>query len=338
MNKMRGGGAITDSTDWTFWPKTVLLSNPRAREISHVARFAWTALYWNVAVVLWGAYVRATGSGAGCGNRWPLCDGDVVGASANGQTIVEFTHRITSLISLLMVIGLVVWCWGVTTKGDWARYSAVLAAALLANEALLGAALVLLKHVGNDQSAGRILFLCLHFGNTLLLLATLSLTANWLSNGSRSFTLIGKWRQVSSIGLGLLATMVTGLTGAVTALADTLFPSTSLASSVAQDFRSSTPALLRVRLLHPAIATIAACYVVWVIVKSSSERNRFSRSAIALITLLFLQVLIGMTNVLFLAPVWIQIAHLFVADALWILLVLTSADLVLETAKEGRKT
>ena len=337
MNEMRGRGAITDSTDWTFWPKTVLLSNPRAREISHVARFAWAALYWNVAVVLWGAYVRATGSGAGCGNRWPLCDGDVVGASANGQTIVEFTHRISSAISLLMVIGLVVWCWRITKTGDWARYSAVLAAVFLANEALLGAALVLLKHVGNDQSAGRIVFLCLHFGNTLLLLATLALTAAWLSNGSRSFTLIGKWRQVSSIGLGLLATMVTGITGAVTALADTLYPSTSLASSLAQDFRSSTPALLRVRLLHPAVATIAACYVLWVIGRSSAERNRFSRSAIALITLLFLQVLIGMTNVLFLAPVWIQIAHLFVADALWILLVLTSADLALEAAKEGRK-
>ena len=82
MNEIRGRGAITDNTDWTFWQKTVLLSNPRAREISHVARFAWTALYWNVAVVLWGAYVRATGSGAGCGDRWPLCDGDVVGASA----------------------------------------------------------------------------------------------------------------------------------------------------------------------------------------------------------------------------------------------------------------
>ena len=310
MNEMRGRGAITDSTDWTFWPKTVLLSNPRAREISHVARFAWTALYWNVAVVLWGAYVRATGSGAGCGNRWPLCDGDVVGASANGQTIVEFTHRITSVISLLMVTGLVVWCWRVTKKGDWARYSTVLAAALLANEALLGAALVLLKHVGSDQSVGRILFLCLHFGNTLLLLATLSLTAAWLSNGSRNFTLISKWREVGSIGLGLLATMVTGITGAVAALADTLYPATSLPSSLAQDFSSRTPALLRVRLLHPAVATII---------------------------LLFVQVGIGMTNVLLLAPVWLQIAHLFVADTLWILLVLASADVVLEAAKEGRK-
>ena len=328
--------ACDDTRDPTFSPTTISLSHPRPGEMSQVARFAWTVLYWNVAVVLWGAYVRATGSGAGCGNRWPLCEGDVVGASANGQTFVEFTHRITSAISLLMVTGLVVWCWRVTKKGDWARHSAVFAAAFLANEALLGAALVLLKHVGNDQSAGRILFLCLHFGNTLLLLATLSLTAVWLSNDSRSFTLIGKWREVGFIGLGLLATMLVGIAGAVAALADTLFPPTSLRSSLMQDFGSGTPALLRVRLFHPAVATVAACYVLWLIWRSSTGRNRFSRSAIALITLLFMQVVIGMTNVLFLAPVWNQIAHLFVADALWILLVLASADLVLEAAKEGR--
>jgi len=319
-----------DTPDSTFSPATMLLSHSRPGAMSQVTRFAWAALYWNVAVVLWGAYVRATGSGAGCGNRWPLCDGDVVGASANGQTIVEFTHRITSAISLLMVTGLVVWCWRVTQKGDWARYSTVLAAALLANEALLGAALVLLKHVGNDQSVGRLFFLCLHFGNTLLLLATLSLTATWLSNGSRSFTLISKWREVGSIGLGLLATMVTGITGAVAALVDTLYPATSLPSSLAQDFSSGTPALLRVRLLHPAVATVAACYVLWVIWRSSTGRNRFSQSAIALIVVLFVQVGVGMTNVLFLVPVWLQIAHLFLADVLWVLLVLASADLVLE--------
>jgi cytochrome c oxidase assembly protein subunit 15 len=332
---MKGSGAITD-TNWTFWPKAVLRSNPRAREISRVARFAWTALYWNVVVVLWGAYVRATGSGAGCGNRWPLCDGDVVGASAKAQTIVEFTHRITSVISLVMVTGLVVWCWRVTKKGDWARYSAFLAAALLANEALLGAALVLLKHVANDQSTGRILFLCLHFGNTLLLLAALSLTAVWLSIGSRKFTLIGEWQTVSSIGLGLLAAMVTGITGAVAALADTLFPSTSLPLSLAQDFSSGTPTLLHVRLLHPALAAVAACYVLWGILRFSIRRNRFSESAIALIVLFVVQVGIGIINVLFLAPVWLQIAHLFVADVLWVLLVVASADLVFEHAGIGK--
>lgn len=329
MNEMRNRGAITANPGWTFWPKAILLSNPRAREISHAARFAWAALYWNVGVVLWGAYVRSTSSGGGCGSRWPLCDGAVVGASAKGQTIVEFTHRITSVISLLVVSGLVVWCWRVTKKADWARYSVVLAAVLLANEALLGAALVLLKHVGNDKSAGRIFFLCLHSGNTFLLLAMLSLTAAWLSNGDKSFTLVGKWGQVWSMGMGLLATMVTGITGAVAALADTLYPATSLRSSLMQDFGSVTPTLLRFRLLHPTVATIAACYVLWVIWKDSTGQDRFSRSAIGLIILVFVQVSVGITNVLFLVPDWLQIAHLFIADLLWVLLVLASADLVL---------
>ena len=332
---MKRTSAITESSDRTFQPRTVLLFNPRACEISHVARFAWTALCWNVAVVLWGAYVRATGSGAGCGNRWPLCDGDLVGASAKAQTIVEFTHRMTSAISLLIVTGLVVWCWRATRKGNWARYSALLAAALLGNEALLGAALVLLKHVASDQSTGRVLFLCLHFGNTLLLLAALSLTAVWLSNCSGNLTFIGKWREVSSIGLGLLATMVTGIAGAVAALADTLFPSTSLRSSLVKDFGSVTPPLLQFRLLHPAAALITACYVLWIVLRGSASRNRFSRSAIALIILFFVQVGIGITNVLFLTPVWLQITHLFVANVLWVSLVLASADLILERTTSG---
>src|ERR1700691_3496948 len=96
-----------------------------------VARFAWITLCCNVAVVLWGAYVRATGSGAGCGNKWPLCGGSVVGAGARSQTVIEFTHRMTSGIALLMVTGLVIWCWRVTSRRDWARYSAILAAVFL---------------------------------------------------------------------------------------------------------------------------------------------------------------------------------------------------------------
>jgi heme a synthase len=311
-------------------PKTIRISNSRPHTMSRVARFAWATLSCNLAVVLWGAYVRATGSGDGCSNRWPVCNGDVLGASAKAPTIVEFTHRMTSAAALLMVTFLAVWCWRETNRRDWARYSILLAAAFLANEALLGAALVLLKHVGHDQSAGRIFFLCLHFGNTLLLLATLSLTAAWLSNSSRSFTFIRKWRELTAIGMGLLATMITGITGAVTALADTLFPATSLRSSLLQDFSSGTPALLRFRLLHPAVAALAASYVLWVIFRSSSERNRFSQPVVALIALLFLQAGIGMLNVILLAPDLIQIVHLFVADVLWILLVLISANLVLE--------
>lgn len=299
-----------------------------------VSRFAWATLGCNLAVVLWGAYVRATGSGAGCGNKWPICDGGASGTTATAHTIIEFTHRMTSGAALIMVVCLLVWCWRSTSRGNWARYSAALSAGLLMNEALLGGALVLLGYVAQDKSAGRVLFLGLHFGNTLLLLAALSLTAEWLSKGGDGFRLIPRARRVGVIAVGLLATMIIGITGTVAALADTLFPASSLQRSILEDFSSGAPTLLRVRLLHPAVAAIAVAYVVWVVFTTWSERD--AKRAIALIFLLFLQVGIGIMNVLLMAPIWLQIVHLFVADLLWILLVLVSAERVLESASTPR--
>jgi len=295
-----------------------------------VARFAWATLCFNVAVVLWGAFVRATGSGAGCGNKWPDCGGSVLGTSVKTQTIIEFTHRITSGIALLMVVVLLLWCWRATSKGHWARYSAVLATAFLANEALLGAALVLLGDVAQDQSAGRTLFLCLHFGNTLLLLATLALTADWLQSGRGKFTLIQKPTEVSAVVVGLFAVLAVGTTGTVAALSDTLFPATSLRASVLQDFSSNGPGLLHFRLVHPVLAVIAGIYVIWVVFKSASRRECGSRASMVLVILLFTEIGIGLLNVLLLVPIPLQILHLLVADTIWISLVLASAALVLK--------
>jgi heme A synthase len=255
----------------------------------------------------------------------------VLGASAKIQTIIEFTHRATSGIALIMVGVLVIWAWRATTRRDWARYSAILSAVFLANEALLGAALVLLGHVAQDRSSARILFLCLHFGNTLLLLAMLAVTAWWLRFDS-SLRFIRAPREVVAIGTGLLATMVIGITGAVAALGDTLFPAVSLRSSLAQDFGSGTPALLRLRLVHPIVALTAAVYVLWVIFALVRRQGRTSTAAIALLVLFCGQIGIGMVNVLLLAPIRLQILHLFVADVLWITLVIASAELLFEPA------
>ncbi len=255
-----------------------------------------------------------------------------MGANAQAPTIIEFTHRLTSGIALLMVSSLAIWCWRVTKKGDWARYSAVLAAVFLVNEALLGAALVLLGHVAQDKSSGRILFLCLHFGNTLLLLAMLTLTARWLQAVNLNLKFLPRPREVMAIGAGLFATMVIGITGAVAALADTIFPATSLRTSLAEEFSSSAPALLHLRLVHPAVAVIASAYVLWVIFKIAPRQTGRSRTAIALVFLFGAQIGVGIMNVLLLAPVWLQILHLCIADLLWIVLVLASADLLLESA------
>ncbi len=167
---------------------SVLNRNATPASISKIgrvslARFARFVVAYNITVIVWGAYVRATGSGAGCGSHWPLCNGEFLPTTPQTQTVIEFAHRVTSGLSLVLVAILLIWCWRRTAKGDRPRHSAVAAAVLLFNEAFLGALLVLVDHVGGlDRSATHALFLCLHFGNTLLLLAALALTAKWLSN------------------------------------------------------------------------------------------------------------------------------------------------------------
>jgi cytochrome c oxidase assembly protein subunit 15 len=288
-----------------------------------LARFAGFVVAYNVVVIVWGAYVRATGSGAGCGSHWPLCNGEFFPVTPQTQTVIEFTHRVTSGLSLVLVAVLLIWCWRQTTKGDWSRYSAVAAAVLLFNEAILGALLVLLDHVGGlDRSATHALFLCLHFGNTLLLLAALALTAKWLANRDGRFGVVPRLYQMIAMGLGLVSVMVIGISGSLASLGDTLFPADSLRHAVVQDFSSSSHILLRLRVLHPIAAVIGSIYVLWLVHTFWRKQERSPWMPVTLTA----QIALGAMSVILLAPVWLQMAHLLVAEIFWILLVLASAD------------
>jgi cytochrome c oxidase assembly protein subunit 15 len=297
--------------------------------------FAWFVVAYNITVIVWGAYVRATGSGAGCGNHWPLCNGEFLPTTPQTQTVIEFTHRVTSGVSLVLVAILLIWCWRRTLKGDLPRYSAVAAAVLLFNEALLGALLVLVDRVGGlDRSATHALFLCLHFGNTLLLLAALALTARWLSNRDRRFGVVRAPYQTIATVLGLVSVMVIGMTGSLASLGDTLFPADSLRHAVVQDFSSSSPTLLRLRLLHPIAVVIGSLYVLWLLQAFWRKQERSAWMSLLPITLTG-QIALGAMNVILLAPVWLQMAHLLVAEIFWILLVLASADQLFATDYSG---
>src|ERR1700747_2464372 len=145
-----------------------------ASRMQPAARFAWLTLAYNFAVIVWGAYVRATGSGAGCGSHWPLCNGEIVVPSASIKTLIEYTHRVTSGLALISVVILVIWCWRAACRGHWSRYASALALAFMLNEAFLGAMLVKFNYVAENASKARAVFLSLHFANTLLLLACLA--------------------------------------------------------------------------------------------------------------------------------------------------------------------
>ena len=292
-----------------------------------LSSFAWFTLAYNVAVVLWGAYVRATGSGAGCGSHWPLCNGEFLPVTSRAQTLIEFTHRATSGLSLALVVTLLIWSWRRTARGEWPRYTAVAAAVLLFSEALLGATLVVFEHVGVDRSASRAVFLSLHFGNTLLLVAALTLTAKWLSHSPHRFASSATAFERAVIAIGLFCVVATGMTGSLAALGDAIFPRVNLKNALVQEFSSNSHVLLRLRTLHPVVAAVAFLYVLWMVRKLSKNRERPSGILPFLTATLLAQVALGVLNVLLLAPVWLQLTHLLVAEMVWILLVLASADL-----------
>ncbi len=306
-------------------------------------RIAWFAVFYNVLVILWGALVRASGSGAGCGNHWPLCNGQVIPVSPGFHTVIEFTHRQMTVGSTLVVIALLVWTFRATVKGHAARGFAIASMLLLLNEALLGALLVKLGYVTGNQSSGRMVLLSIHLSNTLLLVAALTLTARFLSTGQR-------WAGLHRApgfgwgGAGLAATIGVGVSGSMAALGDTLFPAVSLRAAYAQDFAASSPWLLRLRLVHPISALVAALFVIWLVGRSRQigqheaapgepDRQEITRARLAglVLGLLGLQFALGIADVLLLAPAWMQLLHLLGAELYWVALVLLAAETIWPT-------
>lgn len=291
-----------------------------------LVRFAWAAVFYNVLVILWGALVRATGSGAGCGNHWPLCNGQVIPVSPGVHTVIEFTHRMMTGGATFVVIALLVWTLRATAKGQAARGFAAASTVLLLNEALLGALLVKLGYVAENQSAGRMVLLSIHLSNTLLLVMALTLTARMLSTGQR-WTELRASPAAGVAAAGLIATIVVGVSGSMAALGDTLFPAPTLRAAFAQDFAASSPWLLRLRLVHPVSAVVAAAFVIWLVARSRNVRGtRFEGRAV--LALLALQFVLGIADVLLLAPAWMQILHLLGADLFWVALVGLAASSV----------
>jgi cytochrome c oxidase assembly protein subunit 15 len=302
-------------------PATTVRKNSRA-----LVRFAWGVVGYNVLVILWGAVVRATGSGAGCGNHWPLCNGQVIPLSPRVDTVIEFTHRMMTGGSIFFVIGLLVWTFRGTVKGQAARALAIASMVLLTNEAFLGALLVKLGYVTGNQSMGRVVVLSIHLSNTLLLLAALTLTARLLGTGQMWGELgVGGAKKVWAF-LGLAATVVVGVSGSLAALGDTLFPASSLRAAFAQDFAPGSPWLLRLRGVHPVSAVVAAVFVLWLM--GQARRAGAGQLAGIVLALLGFQFALGLADVLLLAPVWMQILHLLGADLYWVALVALAATVV----------
>ena len=282
--------------------------------MSGLVRYAWFVLFFNVGVILLGALVRATGSGAGCGESWPTCQGQLL-PELSGDTAVEFTHRTTSGIALVLVLALVVWVRRSVERGHPARAGATVSLVAVVGEALIGAMIVLAAWVADDDSVARAIAVPLHLVNTLLLLAALTLTIFWLSGGSRLDIRANKtafrWVMVGGVALVLISA-----TGAVTALADTLFPK----DGIGLDLEAGSHFLTRLRIIHPVLAVLTAVVAWWKL--GSGVRTAPSRAVVVLVGAMLVT---GALNVSLGVPVWMQLVHLGLADSLWISYVLLAA-------------
>lgn len=306
-------------------------------------RFFWfsvSTLAYNLFVIVFGAFVRATGSGAGCGEHWPTCDGKIVPRQPMIETVIEFTHRLTSGLALIMVVILFIWAWrryqwpSAVTKASFASLLLILV------EAGIGAGLVLFGLVGDNTSMVRAWVMAAHLVNTLFLLGALFAVAYFAYESrtpatndweqrfhARGIAAWPRWQDVWRPGPGLSATLgllgffLLAVSGAVTALGDSLFPAGSLAEGIRQDFSPEAHLLLKLRVWHPFLAVGLAAY--WLFLIFSRRRQEIPVGSgwlkgwlpgTFVVTALSAQLTIGVVNLVLLAPVSMQLLHLLMAD------------------------
>lgn len=279
--------------------------------MTRLVRFAWFVVGWNVLTILLGAVVRATHSGAGCGRSWPTCQGQLI-PELGGATTIEFTHRTASGIALLLVAVLLGATWRTSPRRHPARRTVVWAGIAIVGEALIGAAIVFYEWVADDSSIARVIAVPLHLVNTLLLLAALTLTA-WFLDGRGRLVAHGGPRRWLIVGAAALVAIAG--TGAVTALADTLFPSESVADGLAAAITSTEHFLTRLRVLHPVLAVVT--------VSAAALATRLIRGPVLarvrkLLILSLVQIGLGVLTIALGSPLWVRQLHLAVADLIWI--------------------
>jgi len=291
--------------------------DPRRR----LSTWAQSLLAVTVLVILWGAFVRVTGSGAGCADHWPLCNGELFPRSPRLATVIELTHRVTSSLAGLLSIVVFFLARRCGPSGSGLRRAAGIGLFLMLLEGAIGALLVKKGLVAKDTSEARALVVGIHLCNTFLLLGAQLATLHLARRGRLRF------RGTGMLPILLLGSMVLfvllGASGAVTALGDTLFPAGSLAAGVRQDFEAQAHFLVRLRIWHPLLAIAVGALIVYLAqqvraVYRSPETARWA----TLVTAGYLaQVVLGSLNLLLLAPAVIQILHLLLADLIWLALV-----------------
>jgi len=307
-------------------------SNP-----SKFAKYAWFVLAYNVLVILWGVFLRASKSGDGCGQHWLTCHGEVIPSAPEMKTVIEFSHRLTSSLDGVLVLILLVWTFLIWYYRPSERKNHLLKTALgsfvfVVIEGLIGAGLVLTGNTAETLTVARPFWMAGHLLNTLVLLTFLSLTA-WFAAGGKPFNFKAPPKILLPLGLGAFGIFLVAMSGSVAALSSMLFPSATLTEGITRDFSDTSHVLLRLRVSHPVLSITVGIFLIFLAnwLKARAKENLgIKRWANALIILILIQFAWGALTLLTLAPIIMQLVHLLLADLIWIVFVLLSASVLAE--------
>ncbi len=295
--------------------------------------FAWGVFGYSLLVILWGYFLRISESGDGCGTDWPLCHGAVVPEAPPFATFVEFSHRISSGLVLLLVLAMVIWALRAYPRGSAVRKAAGASLLFTLTESLVGAVLVVLGWVATDVSLGRIIIRPFHVTNTFLLMAALALTAWWSWRGVTRIPRPSK-PTVRLMGPVIVGVLALAWTGSWTGLAATAFPAETLRDGVGQ-YLDPQHLLIYLRVSHPILALVVIGLVLRMvrIVRDGSTGGVADtvtpvtrRLALACGVLAGVQLLAGPATIALGNPWGMRLGHLFLADLLWVALVLLASE------------
>jgi len=298
--------------------------------MTRFAKFAWFTLAYNILVILWGVFLRASKSGDGCGQHWLTCQGEVIPSAPELKTIIEFSHRMTTGPAFVFVVILLVWAWMRFGKGSPVRKAAAVSFLFIISEVLIGAVLVLTGNTAGAQTAERPFLAIGHLINSSMLLASLTMTA-WFASGDRRLKFDGRTRMIALLAVGVVVLLLSGISGSVAALSNMLFPSDTLMEGVSKDFASSSDILLRLRVSHPLLAIFTSVYLIFLsgwVRKASDGDAVVARWSNILSVLVLIQLAFGAATFLTLGPIVMQVGHLLLADLVWISFVLMSANYI----------
>lgn len=278
---------------------------------------SWLLVGYTVLIIIWGAWVRLSGSGDGCGDHWPLCNGHMIPEAAPTKTIIELSHRVSTALYGIFVLIQIAATRRMFATGHPSRFWAWMTLLFTITEALIGRSLVKEGLVNTSEDLARLIVMPLHLVNTSLLLLSGVMTAESIKYGELPKRKMSS-EDTKRWSLYLTALVIILSTGAVAALGSHLAPSHSLLEGLSKDLATDSHLAVRLRLLHPVFALGLPLFLALSMPLPLSGRPTTSqgvwyrRFALAVL----IAILIGFGTLVLLAPLWLKVTHLLMTNLL----------------------